>query len=514
MYKLLIVDDNPIQIQSVLEFVNWEKFDVNKIRTASNGKEGLEVFEEFSPDIVITDVVMPVMDGIKFTEQARELNNAAKFIFISCYEDFAYLKHAMVNQAITYLLKPIDPAELEKAVAKTLSVIEYERKFNSMTSMLDESFDVFRENFLYRFLYSSYIDKDYLESTLRNLGFSEYRTFAVAKTGFRDAGINNYSLISYAKEFLFDRITGYAITETENRCIFIFMSDTDNCSAFLENIHNALNKFIANIESISQTLPVIGLSHVKKSLYNIRILLTQADTALENCLLSADKNIDIFDDNADLSSNYDIADIKDTLSHLIDTKSRSSIDSFLDEYYPPQLKKMHVKALCITIITTLQLILTERNLNFKDMFGDSFVLWNKLDNFDTIVDTRQWIYNILDKTIELIDNTEKDSYGRLIQEIKNIIDKNYAQISNIDQISEKLFISTSYAKSLFKKYTGITIYDYLLNKRMEIAKQFLSDPSAKVYEAAEMVGYDSKPYFSKIFKRFYGKTPKEYQQSL
>ena len=120
MYKLLVIDDNLIQIQSVIEFIDWEALGIFEINTATNGKDGLDTFKELNPDIVITDVVMPLMNGIEFTAQAKKLNPRTKFIFISCYEEVEYLKSAIISDVKSYLLKPIDPIELKGAVKKAL----------------------------------------------------------------------------------------------------------------------------------------------------------------------------------------------------------------------------------------------------------------------------------------------------------------------------------------------------------------------------------------------------------
>lgn len=515
MYKLLVVDDNPVQIQSVIEFINWKKLGIGEIYTAANGNEGLDIFSKIQPDIVITDVVMPIMNGIEFTAEAKKINHRAKFIFISCYEEVEYLKGALISDVTSYILKPINPIELEQAVTKLIKEIENEKQFDTMNSILDESLDVFRENFLYRFLYSRYIDESYLESTLHNLGFDEYKLFAVAKSDFwGDDRLDIYSQISKANSILFSEITGYVIIETENKCIFVFMSKSDNETAFLNDVQKSLSKYIEYISETSPAMLTAGLSRAKASLYDIPILLHQAESALEYCLTSADDSICIFKDRSDFVVSYEISDIRDSLIMLLQSGKAEDIDLFLDSYYPPELNKNQAKTLCISVITTLQLLLVERNLNFKDMFGDPLVIWNKLDKFDTIFNTRLWIYNILDKTLEFIRSTENKNYSKIISDIKAVIDENYSTISNIEQISDRLHISASYAKSLFKKHTGITIYNYLLKRRMEEAMKLLSDPSRKVYEVSEIVGYKSKPYFSETFKRYFGKTPKEFQQSL
>jgi len=515
MYKLLIVDDNLIQIQSVIEFIDWEKLGIFEIHTATNGQEGLDTFLQFQPDIVITDVVMPIMNGIEFTTEAKKINPDSKFIFISCYEDVEYLKSAIISDVKSYILKPINPSELEKAVKKIITEIENESQLHSMSSLLNESLDVFRENFLYRFLYSRYIDENYLKSTLHNLGFDVYNLFAVAKTDFcGNGGLDSYSQISKANQILFSQLEGYAIIENEQKCVFVFMSQAYDNTKFLKDVELSLSKYADEINQLSPVLLAIGLSHAKSSLYDIPTLSNQAERALEYCLTSAGESICLFEERSDLMISYEISDIRDSLIMLLKSADTDDIKTFLDAYYPSEINRNQAKTLCISVITTLQLLLVERNLNFNDMLGNSFVVWDKLDKFDTISNTRQWLYNILDKTLEFIRNTENKNYNKIISEIKKLIDENYSKISNVEQISDEIHISASYAKSLFRKHTGMTIYDYLLKCRMEEAMKLLTDPGRKVYEVAEIVGYKSKPYFSEAFKKYFGKTPKEFQQSL
>ena len=102
-------------------------------------------------------------------------------------------------------------------------------------------------------------------------------------------------------------------------------------------------------------------------------------------------------------------------------------------------------------------------------------------------------------------------YGKIVEEIKSIIEQEYATIENIGQISKKVYLSINYVNSIFKKETGKTIFDYLIYIRMEKAKELLKNPYCKVYEVAEAVGYKSTNYFASLFKQYVGVKPMEYR---
>ena len=510
MYKLLIVDDNQIQIQSLLDFVDWKKFGITEIVTAYNGQEGLEAFQAARPDIVITDVVMPIMDGVEMTKKIRELDPNAKFIFVSCYENFGYLKQAMDNDVVAYLLIPIDPAAVEEAINKLIHEIEEERRIESMEHLLGESLDVFRENFLCRFLYSNHIDETYLKSTLHNLEFDRCHCFAVVKTELLNDNV--YSMLKSSKSILFRNIIGYAIIETETRCVLTFMSEDDDQTAFLNQIKRNLTEVI-EVLSEKNIVLAAGLSTVKSFLYEVPFLLNQADSALESCLFTSGEGIAEFESSQTSQPHYEITEIKDALDLLLEDLSDEQLRLFLDKYYPPGASKNYAKTLCVSVVTTLQLILLEHNYDIKDLFEDSSIVWKKLDNFDSMPNPHQWLYNIINATLNFLNEMEKSKYNKIVDDIKQVIDERYSSISNIEQIADCLHISSSYAKSLFKKYTGQTIFDYLFEKRMEMAKQLLSDPYRKVYEVADLVGYKSKAYFSEAFRRYTGLTPRDYQKN-
>lgn len=182
------------------------------------------------------------------SQPRQKLNLRAKFILISCYEEVEYLKSAIISDVKSYLLKPLDPIELEEAVTKIIEELENERQIDSMSSLLDESLNVFRENFLYRFLYSHYIDENYLKATLHNLGFDAYRLFTVAKTDFRgDGGLGSYAQIPIANQILFSQLKGYSIIENEKKCVFVFMTESDDAQTFLTDVEEALSKYAQEI---------------------------------------------------------------------------------------------------------------------------------------------------------------------------------------------------------------------------------------------------------------------------
>ncbi len=510
MYKLLIVDDNEIQLQSVLAYINWSEYNIDTIECARDGKEGLEIIKKIKPDIVITDVVMPIMDGIEMTRQAKLVSPNTKYIYMSCHDDPKYFKSAIDNDVASYIFKPIKPDELKAGVEKIISEIKEQKKYSELNKMINESLDVFRENFLYQLLYSSQINMQYLESTIHNLNFHNYSLFIVAKLEITAQTCNIYQLADIIKK---QSESCYPVIESETECAIIFMQQSNDKESFMSCITAILKNISDTLKSVFNTEMKAGLSLVHSTLYDARLMLSQASRALENNLACDDEFVFHYKELPMAEFNLDPVKLKDDINVMLDDSS-ASLNAFMDKYYPADiyLTKGYIKTLCLSVVTSLQFLLIERNLNFNDLFEQSDVVWNKIDNFDTIKNTRQWLYNILDVVLKFLNDSEKCKYEKITRDIMQYIEKNYKTISCVEDITENMYISASYAKRLFKKYTGKTIFDYLLAKRMEEAKKLLQNPYVKVYEVAEEIGYKSKAHFTEIFRKYTGKTPKEFQQ--
>ncbi len=519
MYKMLIVDDNNMQIKSLLTFIDWESFGITEIKTASNGKKGVEVFKEFIPDIVITDVVMPIMDGIAMTKEIQAIKEDIKIIYMSCYEDAEYLKSAMNNKVASYILKPFDTEKLTEAVEDVLNQLEKDKKNEVLNRIFEEKGGLFRETFLFRLLYSDNVDFQFVTSTLTELGLQKYDSYLVARFEITSS-VNEYDeiyeLLSFVNENILNDIDGQTFVETKKCLNLILMGDHGDKSDFA---NFASEKIVRCVDLLSDRFDAelcVGVSKASSNLLDAQNMLRQASYVLENNLNIGENNVYFFKRFNYISMEYNIVELKKNLDEMINQKSSEAVELFLDHYWLKN-ESYHVneiKSFCLSVMVTLQLLLSERNFNLDDVFDGSEIIWQKMNQFETIKDARMWLFNILKLVITFFGDVEDNRQENLVSEIVRYIDKHYCDVSNVEQIASSVYISPSYAKSLFKKSTGRTISDYLNSKRMEEAKRLLAKPHSKVYEVAKMVGYKSKPYFVKAFRKYTGQLPSEYQKSV
>ena len=152
MYRLLIVEDEKNTREGLRDCVDWASYNIKVVKEASNGLEALSFLLENSADIVLTDVVMPLMDGIELVRQIRQRNITSKIVFVSGYWDMPYLKSAFELDAIDYILKPIKLSELDKVIRKVIKMCEQEReekeRIQKMRNKLEASMPLLREKFI------------------------------------------------------------------------------------------------------------------------------------------------------------------------------------------------------------------------------------------------------------------------------------------------------------------------------------------------------------------------------
>ncbi|MBE7028394.1 MAG: response regulator [Ruminococcaceae bacterium] len=520
MYKMLIVDDNNMQIHSLLQYLDWESFGVTEIKTAQDGAEGLRVYKSFLPDIVITDVLMPEMNGIELTKEIQKINKNTKFIFISCCEEVEFLREAIEVDAISYILKPIEPKTLQENVEKLIARIERDKKYESMSTLLKESMEAYRKNFFYRLIYSKYINPDYMKNTIANLEFDKFHRFVIAKlelVDIKDRFIDIYNLLNLTESDLFTEEKGMAVIENEVRMVVMYMSTGKDSETFFEKVREVLLSYSNSVKGEYNISLNIGLSKVHDSLYNHNIILEEATCALENNFSFEGGGVHSYSEFGMFQPDYNILDIKEALGEVLSKNSSEQIELFMDNFCPENIysNQYSIRVLCMYVYTVLQIILVERNMAGDDILKNISNIWSNINILNKVDDARAWLYKTLNSTLSIISSKEFSAHDKIIHDINMQINNNFNKITCMDQIAADLYISESYARRIYKQYTGKTIFEAMFIKRMEEAKKLLVNfPQMRIYEVASAVGYKSKQYFIEAFKRSEGCIPKEYRQKM
>lgn len=531
VFTILIVDDNRSDREGIRNLINWDELNIRVVGLAVNGADGYGKAIGLKPDFVLTDVAMPVMNGLEMAEKIKNELHDTKFIFISCFEDFNYVKGAINLNAYAYVLKPIKINELVNALIKVRDSKQDEIDLHKMQEELKQQLiknaPLLQEQFFRDLLYGKLQDENDIEQRMECLGINyKDKTYVVIFVEidnydliYKDTPIEQkyiliHSIRRYTEDMLSKEYTTYPVVLQYNSLAVILFADKKYNENFLDNIIEMLSKYKNYINEKLQVSITIGVGERTNGLMNILKEYERAEYAVKSKFYSQNNRIIVSTEvkTAEPFLQFDPLCLKNELGHILEQDGKNDLLAFIDKYFEQNMypSEEYLKGLGFAILNIAQITLVEKNESFSNIFGSDTDIWEKLFRFETISDIKQCLVNALETVRDYLNRQGKNRYRKIVEDIKNIVDENYGQISNIEQIVKPLYISASYANHIFKQQTGMSIFDYLIERRMEAAKKMLSDENVRIYEVSEKVGYLNKSYFITLFKEYTGLTPKQY----
>lgn len=536
MFRLFIVDDNKYERNGIRASIDWEQLGIEVAGTFSNGFEAIDKIDELRPDIIITDIAMPRMNGIEMSEHIRHNYPNIKIIFISCHSDFDFARSAIGLGVYGYVLKPIISDELLQEVKKVLNEFNLEelqkKEKAGMLKQIEEMLPMVQEQFLKELLLGNYHNHEAILERVEFLKIDIPKNSCVHVVAIQmnredenpesrsvlDSYLISYSIKNIITTFAADtrRIIPIQIGSSEFVAIlFDAMEEREKLIDTAVNINNEISRRL----DINTTM---GISKNSNEIKDIPMLYKQAYKAVNTRFYSGSNPIILFEEVEDFIDNPfeeipNLEEVYQDVKSLISFGADQEIQDFIDKYLNTEKfrpNETYIKGFTYLVVNITGIILMESEQSFKDIFGDDMLIWKKLSRFDTIIDVRQWIYNIFKTIKEHLAERNTTKNVKLVEVIKEMIKSNYQEQITIEDISKSVYLSGRHANSLFKKETGKTIFDYVIEYRIDVAKKLLKEPESKVAAVAESVGYTNTSYFCLAFKKNVGMTPAEYKSKV
>lgn len=527
MRTVLIVDDNCIELNAMSKLKIWNELGFTQVFCAQNGKIGYETAVKENPDIILTDVSMPIMDGIEMAKNIVKAKVASKFIFVSSFDESQYIREAIELEAFGYILKPINVDKLKSIVKNVMKkediINESNNKIITLEEQIKEFMPMVTQQAAKDLLYGS-LNYEKTKLSILNMDVRHFVSVGVIQVNadFETQASQMYLYVSS----VMDVLSKSEITHT-NRIFAFIHSHEDIAFMFFEdkseNADDAENLLIESFEKLKSVVKEktgwdisVFIGGTTEKIEDIPKCFQRALLVQGNFICSKQGGVFLTDTIVDYDEmiQYDINELKKKITDVVENDTEDDeISKFVDIYCPEKMivNENFVRNMLFNIITALNIVLFEKDESFEHIFGNEYMIWNKIFDAKSIQNVRMFISNILMFTKQYFDNKKQDRYEVLIEKIKDIVNTQYAQIENINEISSQVFLSTVHANSLFLKFTGETIFDYLTKVRIEKAKLLLKDRQYKIYEIVEMVGYTSKQYFANLFRNYTGMTPSEYR---
>lgn len=535
MYSVFIADDELHVRQGLKKHFSWDKFNSEVVGEAEDGETALNYIINNNIDIVVTDVKMPLMDGIELAKRVKEYNERIKIVFISGYSEVEYLKSALKIDAIDYILKPIDMAEFENTIKRVVDLIKLEDEtsltLKNLERKINESIPILRDKFFLSLISEKMDSVSVLEEKISFLGLDLPVNQAYCVIVLQ---VNNYfnvynipdernrQMITYKAVDIFSQILNKHI------CGNVFESRKGELTGLIviNTVEDVESKLLCIADEVKHALKkelgmeiTVGIGRIVQDLMEIRECYYSAITALRNKMtLGSNQSIAVEfymakDDKPDNS----IKEIKTKLLYSLESGSFSEVRSLLNLFFSEisrskdmsviQNELFKLLLLPLNTLTEFRTISDTPYSNLKLLCEHFFCCLNKEDMCS-------FIQTIYDELIEVLNKKRINSSNIFIAQIKRIIEEKFHMNLSINDIANEVFLSPTYICLLFKQETGVTINDYMTAVRIRKAKELLACSGRKIYDICLSVGYTSPSYFTRLFKKSTGITPSEYRDMV
>ncbi len=514
MYRMILADDEFQIRKGLASLIPWEEFGIELVGEADNGAAALQLIEAQKPDIAIVDIRMPRMDGLKLLEKSVELQKNPKYIVLSGYDQFEYVRTAMRYGAQNYLLKPVDPEELKTAITDITQMLDCEAK---KMQQFDESMKALLNNTLNRLLTNRIEARELrekcqlLDITLRCNNMS----VGICKPLFDNANPSLRWVMFQSMEICSSQFKRYLRA-------YPVADGSDNVAVIIKNPDGKFN----DGDLLKILHKCAGAIHEQTGYECTVALGTTAKSfrELPNSYQSALRMLDINEiwGETDLKPTEIVAMQKTVVSafdpeclpELLRQGKKEEIEQAVHAFFVRTLPGNQITDLVVIKYLLIELVTSSLQAARKLFAPETELEKIKIGAFEQIRtttkirDLEKRTCAILLAVSDLVQNVDIGSYSTRVQYTVRYILMNYSDSSlSLKTLADKLEINSAYLGRQFSLETGAFFSDYLNNVRIQRAKYLLQTTPLKIAEIAEQVGFVNVSYFSTVYKRITGKRP-------
>ncbi|HEY8350672.1 MAG TPA: response regulator transcription factor [Clostridia bacterium] len=538
MYKVLIVDDEPIIRKGLRNIINWKNFGCEVVAEAADGLDGLELIREHKPDIIITDIKMPETDGLSMIRQIKKDVPDSKIIILTGHRDFDYVHEALKLGVTDFLLKPSRIEELTSAISRAVKELKFQNQrseeLDKLSQLFMQNISVLREKLLYDIIYEINTNRDDIKEKLElfqtrqgNFLMLLVQNDAEESDGSDisqyDRHLYQFGIINTFIEIFSDKFDVLHVTLDTVGIAFIVMPREGVEDELAETINKKctyLQEIINNCFGFTVT---IAISSEGSDFTELPQKFGECRAALEHKFYLGNNSI-IYHSDVNTFFRYDdhsmLEKLEKALLEGIKSGNETAVEGRLKDIYsyirnidPSQkefIKNFYWNT--ITSINNIRLSLMSsedgRKVEYTELSG-LYGLIEKCSNADEL-------HTLLEESarsvVSKVNNYNNKSIKLILRKAVEYLQTHYHEPITLNEVAEHTFVSTYYISRMFKKEMGKNFVDYLNELRIEKAKELLKDVRYKTYEVAEKVGIPDAHYFSRLFKKYVGMTPTEYRE--
>lgn len=482
MLKVLLVDDEFLVRLAFSNTINWMENDFELIGAVANGVEAYEIMKKERPDIVITDLTMPLMDGLELIEKSKGDGLPCEFVVLSCHNEFEYVKQSLKLGVFDYILK------LSMDMKELMDVLErLRKKILSQRSDADSSLENFGQ---------------------QDLGTARFRVVVAGadKVGMDEEEKINNQIIGFLQQMT-GAIANKSVLIYRNMPVLLLWEEYAGLDQLLKEIQTEISKYLGISVDMGVGSIVLGNIHIRQSF-------DEAMVAYGHKFYTREKTISYYEkiyyeDAKNLSFVELFPDIQEILQIGIRRELKEVIPWNLKqicerENIEPSQLRMYLHEL----LTRIKLKIDEQK--FETITGELYAdIYQKVNKLEYLEDIEVELLYFLDLVLEQM---ELPGENDIVRNAKRYVHSHLGEDLRVMEVSKKLGVNADYLSHLFRLETGIRYIDYVNHTRIAYACEQLKVSNNKIYEIGEQCGFENTNYFIKVFKKHVGLTPLDYKK--
>lgn len=534
MLKVFLVEDESIMREGLRDNMPWQQYGYEFVGEASDGEMALPLIRKTRPDVLITDIKMPFMDGLMLSRIVSKEFPAMKIIILSGYDDFDYARQAIEIGVKQYILKPVTREKMKKVLIEIKEKIESEREKNQYLEQFNKEMQEYGQMAQRRFfekvfsgqfpVQDIYAEMEKLSLELDGPCFNLVMVMVEKKHKESTPQTDSIVMLRCQEEML------YYFMKYQEYLVFYWNINTYGIliKGEEETVRNYTHRAIQNIVRIYSQAegeydwytasgePVMRLSQLAECYEQVNQKLSLRHLMPEQHVITEIQNETMLQDEKENLARFDAAKVNpDILNHFFDYGTEDEIDNFVQNYLHTIKDGLQSKLFRNYLLLNVRF----SSIAYAEKLGcsqEEFLKKAGADNIPEDIQNLDLISDYFKRLVrQVILEREKENTDRshtILAGALEYIEKHYEQENlSLNEAAAVINVSPNYFSAMFSQEMNMTFIEYVTNKRMEKAKKLLRNSNMSTAEIAAQTGYKDAHYFSFVFKKTQGCTPREYR---
>lgn len=536
MFSVMIVDDDPLICEWLTNQISCSSMGFKVVGVANNGIEALQKLNEYNPDVVISDINMPKMDGIELLNCIKEYESGPQVVLLSDENDYPHVKQGILLGALGYILKPLDKDNLKEVMKKVFDELMMKKQEEEKEQKIKEKMELFRERLLYDILRGKEYSFQRFDDLVSEYGLKLHRDkmvqVAIVEIGNFDEKSKElvksgkfYELTDKVREEITKMAEDFGgisceIGDMDIGILSVIIQPLNDIevSDFDEMSYSFFSKLLKKIKQEMDVRVTIGVGNIQKKFKEISLSYMGAKAALRHkYILGGNRVISIkeFDFDKQQKILYPAEREKLLTDYIMTADERvfQSVNNLFNEISIGSKGVLNRIAFAANqLVYNISRYIDSQYSYIKKLYDFNKFTDVDFTSFKSEEEIKEHFIYLVNDLLEVVKKYKPGNGNPVIKKACDYVLQHIDEDITLLTISNKLNLSKNYFCSLFKQETGYNFLEYVTTVKMEWAKKLLKEGNCKTYEVSDMLGYRESSYFSRLFRKYTSYSPAEYKK--